>query len=132
MKLNRRKLAEEIAKRLASGEPTANLSREVAAYLVDAGKTSELNSLLRDVAVIRAEQNGIIELTAESAFALSPEQSSQIENLAKKQYPQAKQVIIHNQQNPEVIGGVSLSMPSASLDLSIRGKLNKLRTLTDV
>lgn len=132
MKLNRRKLAEEIAKRLANGESTANLSREVAAYLVDAGKTSELNSLLRDVAVIRAEQNGIIELTAESAFALSPEQSSQIENLAKKQYPQAKQVIIHNQQNPEVIGGVSLSMPSASLDLSIRGKLNKLRTLTDV
>lgn len=127
MKFERRKLASEIAQRMQSGEPVA---REVAAYLIDSGKTSELNSLLRDVADIRREQSSIIEMTATSAFPLNAEQTSEIEGLVKKQYPAVKQVVIHNELNSDVIGGVSLSLPGASLDLTIRAKLNKLRKLT--
>lgn len=130
MKLNRRKLSAQIAKRLEGGESAEKLSREIAAYLIDTGNTSQLNSLLRDVAVLRAEQNGIVELTATSAFPLMSEQTDEIKAIAKKHYPGAKQVIIHNDINPKVIGGVSLSMPSANLDLTIRAKLNKLRELT--
>lgn len=106
------------------------VARQIAAYLIDTGKTSELNSLLRDITDIRAEQNGIVELSATTAFALSSEQTAEVEDLVKKQYPSAKQVIIHNELNPDVIGGVSLSMPRASLDLTIRAKLNKLKSLT--
>ncbi|MBW3569414.1 F0F1 ATP synthase subunit delta [Candidatus Parcubacteria bacterium] len=127
MKFERRKLASEIARRMQTGQPVAH---EVAAYLIDSGKTSELNSLLRDVTDIRCDQSAIIELTATSAFPLSSEQISEIESLVKKRYPTVKQVVIHNELNPDVIGGISLSLPGASLDLTIRAKLNKLRTLT--
>lgn len=127
MKLNRSKLALEITRRINTGESVA---REIAAYLIDTGKTSELNSILRDIVQIRADQSGIVELTATSAFKISAEQTAQVEDLAKKQYPKAKQIITHNEINPDVIGGIAISMPSASLDLTIRAKLNKLRTLT--
>jgi len=130
MKLNRRKLAIEIAGRLKKGESAGKLSQEIAAYLIDTNSTSELNSLLRDITQIRADRDGIVELTATSAFPLSPEQANQIEDLAKKQYPLSKQAVIHNDINPDVIGGVSLSLPSARLDLTIKAKLNKLKALT--
>ena len=130
MKLNRRKLAIEIAGRLKKGESAGKLSQEIAAYLIDTNSTSELNSLLRDITQIRADKDGIVELTATSAFPLSAEQTSQIEDLAKKQYPKSNRAVIHNAINPEVIGGVSLSLPSARLDLTIKAKLNKLKALT--
>jgi F0F1-type ATP synthase delta subunit len=130
VKLARRKLASEIAKRLDSGEAMPHVARAVAALLIDTNKTSELNSLLRDVQEIRARQNGIVEVTASSAHLLTDEQRSDIEKATRRQYPNAKKIIIHHQQNPDIVGGVSLSFANASLDLTIRAKLNRLRALT--
>lgn len=127
MKLARKKLALEIARRIKANQPVAS---EVAAYLIDTNNASELNSLLRDVAIIRADQEGVVELTATTAFPLSAEQTSEVRELVKKQFKSARQVVIHNQINPDVIGGVSLDMPHANLDLTIRAKLNKLKALT--
>lgn len=130
MKLPRHKLAVEISRRLDSGEPKERIAREVAALLIENGQTSELNSLLRDVQEYRAQQNGIVEVNAESAYELGNEQRKNIEDAIRIQYPQTKKVIIHHQLNPHVVGGLSLSFANAKLDLTIRAKLNKLRTLT--
>lgn len=129
MKLARRKLAAEVVRRLESGQPSNVVAREVAALLIDNNQTAEVNSLLRDVQELRA-QKGVVEVTATSAYALTEEQRGEIEKVAREQYPRAKKVIIHHRQNPEVVGGISLSFPGASLDLTIRAKLNQLRTLT--
>ncbi len=130
MKLARGKLAQEIARRIDKGESLEQVARQVAALLIDSGKTSELNSLLRDVQELRARQHGIVEVTAASAFALTAQQRTEIEQATRGHYPFAKKVIIHHQQDTEVVGGVSLSFANASLDLTIRAKLNQLRTLT--
>lgn len=130
MKLARKKLANEITARLESGQTADAIANQVAALLIDSGQTSELNSLTRDVQELRAQRSGIVEVIAASAHTLTGEQRKQIEDTAKKHYPQAKQVIIHHEQNPDVVGGVSLSFANATVDLTIRAKLNQLRTLT--
>jgi F0F1-type ATP synthase delta subunit len=130
MKIPQKKLAQEITDRLGKGIDSRQLANEVAAYLIDSGQTSALSSVLRDVQEIRAEKDGIVEVIASSAYPLSAEQKAEIESAAKKQYPNMKQVIIHHDLDTNVVGGVSLSFANASLDLTIRAKLNQLRALT--
>lgn len=117
-----------LAKYLAgSSKPTDQLANEVAAFLIENGKTSDLDSLMRDVMEIRSQADGVVELSAESAYPLSVETKEQINQVARKLYPNSKEVIIHETVNPEVIGGVRLQFANASLDLTIESKLNTLR-----
>lgn len=118
--------ASYIASQLQAGTDENDLAISVASYLIDEGKTASLDSLLRDVMELRAK-NGVVELTARSAFPLADEQKVEIRNLAKKQYPGSHKVIIHELKDPNVIGGVSLSLANANLDLTIKSKLNHLR-----
>ncbi len=121
---SRKALADYIAQ---SDMPEAQLAQEVAAFLMDAGKVSDLDSLMRDVIEIRGRQNGVVELTASSAHELTPAVRSEIEAIAKKLYPGASKVTIHEVHDAALIGGVRLQFANASLDLSVQSKLNKLR-----
>ena len=123
-KFSRTKLAHYIA---SSTQPEAELAREVAAFLIDSGKTAELDSLMRDVSDIRARENGVVELTARSAFPLDTETKAQIERVAKGQYPGSTSVIIHEVRDADAVGGVRIELSNADLDLTIRSKLHKLR-----
>ncbi len=123
-KFSRSKLAHYVA---SSNKPEAELAREVAAFLIDAGKTAELDSLMRDVSDIRARENGVVELTARSAFPLDTDTKAQIERVAKGQYPGSTSVIIHEVRDETAVGGVRIELSNADLDLTIRSKLHKLR-----
>lgn len=111
----------------SSDKPEKELSREVAAFLIENNKTSDLGSLMRDVTEIRSRADGIVELTARSAFPLSLSVKTEIEAVAKKQYGDVTEVIIHEVLDESVIGGVRLQFANASLDLTIQSKLHKLR-----
>ncbi len=126
MAFSRSKLATYIAKSSGSKKSPANLATDVAAYLIDTGKTSELNSLLRDVAEERAVSNGFLEVTTISAFELNDIERQEIEAAARKQYPRVKNVVIRSEIDTSVVGGVKLLLPHHQLDLSIRTKLNRL------
>lgn len=106
---------------------SADLSEKVAAFLIDNGKTSDLDSILRDVTEAQAVKNGVAELTAKSAFPLDVESKQGITQVVQKQYPSATKVIIHEVIDKSAIGGVNLEFANANLDLTIRTKLNKLR-----
>jgi F0F1-type ATP synthase delta subunit len=103
--------------------------REIAAYLIDSGRTGDLEPLLRDMAKQRVLA-GIVEVTAFSAHSLAASVISDIHSEAKKLYPQAKRIIINERHDPDLIGGVRLEFPDYQLDLSIRSQLNRFRTLT--
>jgi F0F1-type ATP synthase delta subunit len=124
---SRTKLARYIADQIAEGASEDRIAQSVAAYLIEAGKTADLESLMRDVQEIRAEEQGVVELVARSAFPLDASEKSQIEAVAKRQYPNTKKVIMHEEHDETVIGGASLSMSQANLDVTIRSKLNRLR-----
>lgn len=131
MKVPRLKLAQLIRDRATSPEMFADLSREIAAYLLQEGRTGELNSLMRDVIELRAEQ-GNIEAIATSAFPLSIESRAEIEAVVQELYPSAKSIIVSETHDDHVIGGTKLIIANRQLDVSIRTKLNHLKQLTAV
>lgn len=127
MKTPRRKIASLLAERsLKSGADAGKLSREIAAYLLQTGRTGELSSLLRDVQQIRAE-HGIVEVMAATAHELSAAARKDIEAYIRQLYPDAQQIIISEVRDADVIGGVRLELANQQLDLSVRGKLNRFK-----
>jgi len=129
VKFSRTRLAEEIIKRLDSGESVDQVAQEVAAFLITQGKTSELSSLLRDCTRLRADKDGVVEVNALTAHPIDDSLKKQIEKTVLSNYKNARKVVIHSKIDPDVIGGVSLSFVNSSLDLSIRARLNKLKAL---
>ncbi len=131
MKVPRLKLAQLIRDRATSDEKFADLSREIAAYLLQEGRTGELNSLMRDVIELRAEQ-GEVEAIATSAFPLSDESKSEIMAVVRELYPTAKSIVVSEAHDANVIGGTKLVIANRQLDVSVRSKLNHLKQLTAV
>ncbi|MCL4357727.1 F0F1 ATP synthase subunit delta [Patescibacteria group bacterium] len=127
MKTPRTQIAGVIIKHLANVSPQ-RLAKEVAAYLLNENRTDELDSLMRDVVAERA-LTGTVEVTAVSAHRLSEAALKDIEAEVRLVYPQAEQIIISPKIDTNLLGGVRLEFPNAQLDLSLRAKLNELKTL---
>ena len=129
IKAPRSRLAAIIADRSQQSSGSKELSQEIAAYLLAEGRTGELDSILRDVMQYRAD-HGIVEVAAVDARPLSDSVKIDIENLIKGLFPNSKQIIISEQIDTSVIGGVRLELANQQLDLSIRSKLNRFKQLT--
>ena len=129
MSFSRKKLADEILQRLGSGSQD-ELAKKVAAYLIENGKTSELNSLSRDIMQVRKSQDGVVELTALSSHKLSEDQIEEVKSVVMRVSPNAKKIIINQKIDESVIGGVRLEFANHLLDLSVSAKLSKLKQLT--
>lgn len=124
---SRSALVSYIVRELARGADEARLSHQVAAYLITTNKIHELDSVMRDAQERRAQEDGVVELTIRSAHQLDAAQLKQIEAIAKDQYKNATRVLAHQLQDESVVGGATVQLPHASLDVSIRAKLNQLR-----
>jgi F0F1-type ATP synthase delta subunit len=129
MKISRTRIAHTIADRTLKGDPKKKLSQEIAAYLLTERRVGDLGSLLRDVQADWAEA-GFVEVLATSAHPLSTTVKADIAKRIKPLYPNAKRIIVSEAHDPEVIGGVRLSLANQQLDLSIEAKLNKFKQLT--
>ena len=129
MSSTRHHLAQVIGQRSLKTDNFNKLAKEIAAYLLDTGRTSELDSLMRDIMSYRAE-HGVIEVDAISAHQLSQQDIKDIKVLLKAEYPQAKTFTVDQRQEPEVMGGVKLDMPGEQLDLTVRAQVNKFKRLT--
>ena len=128
MKTPRGRIAEVIAKRFGKAD-AKTLSDEVAAYLLAEGRVGDLEPLLRDIQQIRAEA-GNVEVLARCAHQLDDAIREDIKAEVRKLYPDAKQIIIDEQLDPEVVGGIKIELANEQLDLSVRAKLNKFKQLT--
>jgi F0F1-type ATP synthase delta subunit len=128
MKTSRKALADVICRQTLSGHFGSKQVMSVAAYLLEAGQTGALNSLLRDVQADWASR-GVIEVVATSAHELTNQVISDIEQEVRKVYPHAERIVVTRQLDPDVVGGVRLSFVEYSLDLSVAGDLQKFKTL---
>jgi F-type H+-transporting ATPase subunit delta len=129
VKTPRTRLSRLIAERTLNKGVSKDLSTEVAAYLLSEGRVSELDSVLRDVQADWAEA-GYVEVIAASAHPLTSTVKADIMKQVKQLYPNAKQVVVTEQPDPEIIGGVRLVLANQQLDLSVEAKLNKFKQLT--
>lgn len=128
MKTPRTTIASVVTDKLGS-TPTSELGREVAAYLLSENRAHELDSLLRDISAQRADK-GVVEVTAVSARPLDDAVRREIEARIRELYPAATEIIIDEQLDPGVVGGVRLELANQQLDLSVRAKLNRFKQLT--
>jgi F0F1-type ATP synthase delta subunit len=113
----------------ASGFNKSRFAQEIAAYLLESGRTGQLNSLAREMVSDRAK-TGVVEATAVSAHELSAGVRTDIREEIKRVYPHAKEIIINERLETKIVGGVRLEFPDSQLDLSVRNKLNKFNALT--
>ena len=130
MKTPLHRVADALVKRLDSTSVSRTaLARETAAYLLDSGRTGELNSLARDMIRTRAAA-GIVEVTAVCAHEVGSSVEAAIRSEVKKLYPAVKKIIINYRLDPNVIGGIRLELVDQQLDLSVRNTLNRFKALT--
>jgi len=125
----RSNLAEYIVASVEDNMNSKKLAKNIAEYLLDSRKASELESVLRDVVNLRAA-NGFVEVDAYSTHKLSDSAIKDIKTTVKNHYDNTKTVVVNNLIDEDLVGGVKLYIGSDRLDLSIKNKLNKFRELT--
>lgn len=123
--ISRRKLADQAARRIAGGEVKAKVLREVAAYLIDTGRQREAELLARDVETALLA-HGVAVGTVVSARRLSEDALTTIEGFVEHHYKEVKKVVLREQLDESVIGGVKLILPDKQFDATIQTKLDKL------
>lgn len=128
-KLQRHQLAAVLAQKSLGRINAVKFSDEIAAYLLSERRTGELDSLLRDIMQYRAD-HGIVEVLAVSAHKLTDKVRRDIEARVRELYPTAKQIIVTEVLDENVVGGVRLELANQQLDLSVRAKLNRFKQLT--
>lgn len=124
--ISRTVLAEATAKALKS-DGTSKTAKSMAAYLMEEGRTGELQSLMRDMRQYRADHDGIVEVNAVSAHPIGESVKADIEAEIRRLYPGLKSVIINSVIDESAVGGIRLELANAQLDLTVRAKLNKLK-----
>ena len=123
--LSRRKLAKRAVGRLKAGHDKRHVLSELAAYLVDSGRTREADLIVRDIES-RLAHEGTVVGTVVSARTLTSQARNDVEALIKHHYGEKSQVVLRERLDESLIGGIRLELPGRQLDASVKAKLEKL------
>ncbi len=129
MKVPRHILAEAIAKRTLNVNDVRELSRQIAAYLLVENRTSELDSILRDIMQYRAD-HGVLEAEVVTAHEVQNHVLTEVKQLLQAAYPNAKDVHVSQRLDSSVIGGLRVDMANEQLDMTVAAKLATFKRLT--
>lgn len=124
--LSRRSVAAFIADELLNKADARAVYRQLAAYLVDTRRTKEVDLFVRDI-VHELSLRGHVAGTVTSAHELSRATKQALEAYAKAA-TDAQAVHLDEVVDPQVLGGVKLSLPGKELDTTVAHQLLTLRT----
>lgn len=119
----------EIAKvviALSGKMPQKKLAQSLANYLQQENRTSELDDIVREIKFHQQKNSGIIEADVTSAFPISPAVKKQIKQMF------GDKVLINEEIDKSVIGGVRVETNDHMLDLTVRNRLNQLKSIRGV
>lgn len=120
--VTRKDIARAVAAQLESGKSTQKVAKSLAQYLIEERRSGELEAIMRDVQALRHESVDILEANVTSAFPLTAQTKAQIAKLLP-----AKQVIMNEQIDPDVIGGVRIEAGSTLIDATIKRQLEQVK-----
>lgn len=129
MKVPRHILAEAIARKTMKLSDPDLLAREIAAYLIEQRRISELEPILRDILQYRAD-HGVLEAEVVTAHDVQPHVLAEVEQLLQAAYPHTKQVHVIGRGDSSIIGGLRVDMANEQLDMSVAHKLATFKRLT--
>lgn len=131
MKILRTRIAATIAQQTLKNGVSKKYAVSIASFLLAERRTGELDSLLRDVQTDWAKA-GHIEVMASSAHPLTAAVKDDISKWVQQYYPNTQKITITELHDPDIIGGVRISLPDQQLDLSVEAKLNTFKQLTTI
>lgn len=100
--------------------------KELAALVLEYRLHSQVDEILADISQEYARVHGVVEAEARTAFPLSEELKDTLSERVKASTG-AKKVILHEEIDTTLLGGVIVNAPDMELDLSLKTKLAKLR-----
>ncbi len=126
IKVSRRSLARYGADQLLRGTAARIVAKHLAAALIDGQRQKEAQLLLADINYELQSRGRLAAATVTTAGQLSASLRSEIVSLVKK-IAQVQQVILSEQVDKSIIGGVRIETAERSWDKTVIGQLNKLR-----
>lgn len=117
-------IANVFVSRLESGN-TPEAIRELAALIIDARLERKIDEILLEISREYTRRFRIVEAEARSPYPLSDQIKKKLAEHVKNQ-TDARKVIIHEEIDKSLLGGVILSGPDVELDASIKSRLAKL------
>lgn len=100
--------------------------KELASLLLEQRLHGQLEEILNDISKEYARVHGVVEADAKTVFPLSAALKKELIERVKNA-TNAKSVILHEEIDKSLLGGVIVSAPEMELDLSLRTKLAKLK-----
>lgn len=101
-------------------------TKELAALIVDQRLHGQVEDILVDISKEYARVHGVIDAEARTAYPLSDTLKKELIERVK-QSTGARSVILHEEIDKSLLGGVIVSASDMELDLSLRAKLAKLK-----
>lgn len=117
-----RKTIAEAVLALSGNVSEKKLSAALAGYLVHERRSGELDAIMREVAQLRKQRHGVVEVTITSAHPLQDKVKKQLVALLHE-----KQVVVNEEVQEEVLGGVRMETSESQLDLTVRNRLNQFK-----
>jgi F-type H+-transporting ATPase subunit delta len=125
-KISRRALAHYGAEQLLAGQSARQVAKQLVAALMDSGRSGEADFLLEDISWELERRQELAAGQVTSAHPLSAK--LQVELKAQlKQATGAKQVLLENNIDKSVLGGLRLQTAGKVWDSTVRRKLSELR-----
>jgi F0F1-type ATP synthase delta subunit len=125
-KVSRRSLARYAADQLLAGTAASIVARHLAATLIDSQRQKEADLLLTDISYELQSRGRLAAATVTTASQLSARLRSEVTDLVKKS-SKVQQVILTEQIDKKIIGGVRIETAERTWDKTVIEQLNKLR-----
>ena len=120
-RLSRRKVAALLADELIAGR---NVTKKLAAYLIETKKTREAALYVRDIEAALSDR-GVLLADVDSSHELTTETENTIIHYLKHSTG-AKDVHLRPNVDPSLLGGVRIETPDQRLDNTLRHRLDQL------
>jgi F0F1-type ATP synthase delta subunit len=125
-KVSRRSLAHWAASELASGKPAQNVARHLAAVLKESKMEKQIDFLVNDIAWELEHQKTLVIGKVTSAHQLSERLAGELAQQIKE-ITKAKNVVLVNNIDKSVIGGMRVETSNLVWDQTVSRKLSELR-----
>lgn len=125
-KISRRALAHYAVDQLLAGTTAHVVAKYLAAALIDDQRQKEAQLLLADINYELQSRGHSAAVTVTTASQLSTSLKSEIVSLIKKT-SKVEQVILTEQIDTNIIGGLRIETAERTWDKTVLGQLNKLR-----
>lgn len=124
-KISNRRLARGFVAHLSTGKSPKKLISMLAAQIVESKQTSQIDLIMAEIGREIEQQKSVVNARVYSARQMSAAVKVEVAQLIKTT-SQADKVIIEEQVDPSLLGGVKIEMPETEIDLTVRTKLEKI------